>query len=165
MADFFTYFDCTDYVDVRYDPKDNTCSAKAMGILTRAQGKAALKPWDYFLLTLDYGTGKRDVHGGYFQGQFSQQLLYGLAFLGFKDYLKTLDDNTQVALSQLHLTLQAKGIQGFLSPFRYRVDIQGGSLEGTMSDMLDAIEINTSTRPTPEEPAPTPDRSTSPLSL
>lgn len=34
-----------------------------------------------------------------------------------------------------------------------------------MSDMLDAIEINTSTRPTPEEPAPTPDRSTSPLSL
>lgn len=165
VADFFTYFDCTDYVDVRYDPKDNTCSAKAMGILTRAQGKAALKPWDYFLLTLDYGTGKRDVHGGYFQGQFSQQLLYGLAFLGFKDYLKTLDDNTQVALSQLHLTLQAKGIQGFLSPFRYRVDIQGGSLEGTMSDMLDAIEINTSTRPTPEEPAPTPDRSTSPLSL
>lgn len=142
VADFFTYFDCTDYVDSRYDPEDNTCSANATGILTRAKGKAALKSWDYFLLTLDYATGKRDVHGGYFEGQFSQQLLYGLAFLGFKDYLKTLAPDDHVALSQLHLTLEEKGIQGFLSPIRYRVDIQGGSLEGTMTDLMDAIETN-----------------------
>lgn len=139
VADFFTYFDCTDYVDIKYDPQTNTCSAQPMGLLTRAKTKAALKPWDYFLLTLDYGTGKRDVHGGYFQGQFSQALLYRLAFLGFGDYLATLDPDPQVALSQLHLECRQKQIQGFLSPFRYRVNIQGGSLEDTKQVLLKAI--------------------------
>jgi pimeloyl-ACP methyl ester carboxylesterase len=142
VADFFTYFDCTDYFDFKYDPKNNTCSAQPTGLLTRAKGHAVLKPWDYFLLTLDYGLGRRDVHGGYFEGQFSQQLLYGLAFLGFSDYLKTLDPDPQVALSQFHLQCQAKQIQGFLSPFRYRVDIQGGSLDGTKTEMLRAIQAN-----------------------
>ncbi|HIK46197.1 MAG TPA: alpha/beta hydrolase [Leptolyngbyaceae cyanobacterium M65_K2018_010] len=142
VADLFTYFDCTDYFDIKYDPADNTCSAEPIGLLSRAKGHAVLKPWDYFLLTLDYATGKRDVHGGYFQGQFSQELLYRLAFLGFSDYLQTLDADAHVALSQFHLACQAKQIQGFLSPFRYRVDIQGGSLEGTMKDLLDAIQAN-----------------------
>ena len=100
----------------------------------------ALKSWDYFLLTLDYAMGKRDVHGGYFEGQFSQTLIYGLAFLGLKGYLRHLDADPQVALSQFHRACREKGIQGYLSPFRYRVDIQGGSLEGTRMDMLRAME-------------------------
>jgi pimeloyl-ACP methyl ester carboxylesterase len=142
VADFFTYFDCTDYVDIKYDFVRNTGSTQPMGLLTRAKGRPVLRPWDYLLLTLDYATDKRDVHGGYFQGQFSQQLLYRLAFLGFRDYLETLDGNSQVALSKLHLMCREKGIQGHLSPFRYRVDIQGGSLEGTKTDMLEAISTN-----------------------
>ncbi len=142
VADFFTYFDCTDYFDVKYDPNTNTCSAKPTGILTRALGHAVLKPWDYFLLTLDYALGKRDVHGGYFQGQFSQQLLYRLAFLGFDGYLHTLNADAQVALSQLHLACQSHSIQGHLSPICYRVSIQGGNLEGTKAEMLEAIEVD-----------------------
>lgn len=146
VADFFTYFDCTDYIDIKYDPQTNTCSAKPLGMLTRAKNKTVLKPWDYFLLTLDYGTGKRDVHGGYFQGQFSQVLLYRLAFLGFSDLLATLDENPHVALSRLHLLCQEKQIQGFLSPFRYRVNIQGSSLEGTKQDMLEALQVDNMNR-------------------
>ncbi|WOD41390.1 alpha/beta hydrolase [Nodosilinea sp. E11] len=140
VADFFTYFDCTDYIDIKYDPSNNTCSAKPTGILTRALGHATLKPWHYFLLTLDYATGKRDVHGGYFEGQFSQQLLYGLAFLGFEGYLQTFDADHQVALSQLHLACQNKQIQGHLSPICYRVGIQSGTIEGTKAEMLKAID-------------------------
>ncbi|PZO38053.1 MAG: hypothetical protein DCF17_15120 [Shackletoniella antarctica] len=140
VADFFTYFDCTDYVDIKYDPSANTCSAQPTGILTRALGKAVLTPWNYFMLTLDYARGKRDVHGGYFQGKFSQQLLYGLAFLGFDDYLHTFDADAEVALSQLHLACQSHSIQGHLSPICYRVSIQGGNVEGTKSEMLEAIE-------------------------
>ncbi len=140
VADFFTYFDCTDYVDIKYDPNTNTCSAQPTGILTRALGKAILTPWNYFMLTLDYARGKRDVHGGYFQGKFSQQLLYGLAFLGFDDYLHTFDADAQVALSQLHLACQSHSIQGHLSPVGYRVSIQGGNIGGTKSEMLEAIE-------------------------
>lgn len=153
VADFFTYFDCTDYSDIKYDPATNTCSAQPVGILTRAKQKAVLKPWDYFQLTLDYGTGKRDVHGGYFAGQFSQELLYRLAFLGFSGYLATLNAEPQAALSQLHLACRQKRIQGFLSPFRYRVDIQGGNLEGTKQDMLAAIQTDQTTDPEGTSPS------------
>lgn len=153
IADLFTYFDCTDYVDLRYNPADNTCSKSSMGLLTQAKGKPVLKSWDYFLLTLDYATGKRDVHGGYFEGQFTQKLIYGLAFLGFSDYLTTLHADPQVALSQLHVDCEKKGIQGYLSPFRYRVDIQGGNREGEMKEMLHAIEQNASpAQPYPSQP-------------
>ncbi len=142
VADFFTYFDCTDYVDIKYDPNQNTCSVEPTGILTRAKGKAVLKPWDYFMLTLDYARGKRDVHGGYFEGQYSQRLLYRLAFLGFGGCLNCLDADPHVALSKLHLECQTKHIQSYLSPFRYRVDVQGGSLEGAKIELLDAIQAN-----------------------
>jgi len=170
IADLFTYFDCTDYVDVRCNLANYTCSAKPTGLLTKAHGKPVLKTWDYFWLTLDYATGqrdlgggtlaagRRDVHGGYFEGQFSQQLIYGLAFLGFGNYLKTFHADPHTALSQLHLACQEKGIQGHLSPFRYRVDIQGGNLDSVMQDMLRAIEINiqqarSQRRPAPADPA------------
>ncbi len=143
VADFFTYFDCTDYTDIEYNPETDARSAKPMGLLTRAKGKATLTPWDYLGLTLDYGRGKRDVHGGYFKGEFSQQLLYRLAFLGFSDYLTTLHPDPQVALSELHNRCQQKQIQGFLSPFRYRVTIQGGSLEGSKQELLEAIRRST----------------------
>ncbi|MFM7325206.1 MAG: alpha/beta hydrolase [Nodosilinea sp.] len=142
LADLFTYFDCTDYRDIKYDPATNSCSAEPLGLLSRARCKAVLKPWDYLLLTLDYARGKRDVHGGYFQGQFTQELLYRLAFLGFGDYLETLDSDRQVALTQLHLACQALQIQGFLSPFRYRVDIQRANLEHTRENLLEAIKSN-----------------------
>jgi hypothetical protein len=78
---------------------------------------------------------------GYFEGEFSRQLLYRLAFLGFGDYLTTLNAEPHTALSQLHLTCREKQIQCFLSPFRYRVSIQNGSLQGTKQEMLEAIEV------------------------
>lgn len=166
IADLFTYFDCTDYVDVCYNAANKTCSAKPTGLLTRAKRKPVLKSWDYFLLTLDYAlgkrdiggdyaSGKRDVHGGYFEGKFSQDLLYGLAFLGFSGYLKTLNADSQVALSQLHVACKEKGIQGYLSPFRYRVDIQGENLENTREEMLQVIEKNA--EPAMDSPGSIPD--------
>ncbi|MGB5973897.1 MAG: hypothetical protein WBG38_11290, partial [Nodosilinea sp.] len=142
VADFFTYFDCTDYVDVKYDPSSNAYSTQPTGILTRALGQAILKPWDYALLTLDYARGKRDVHGGYFEGNVSQKLLYRLAFLGFETYSKTLNTEPQVALSELHLICQKHQIQGYLSPVCYRASVQGGSLLGTKAEMLEAISTS-----------------------
>jgi hypothetical protein len=47
-----------------------------------------------------------------------------------------------VALTQLHLACQARQIQGFLSPLRYRVDIQRASLEHTRENLLEAIRAN-----------------------
>lgn len=144
VANFFTYFDCTDYKDYTFDvpiktSDQNLCSSQAKGILTRACAQGPLNTWDYLGLILDYARNKRDVHGGYFQGQFSQELLYRLAFLGFKDYLTSLGAPTaagaeptrHTALQKFHETLKAKGIQGFLSPLRYQADILGTSREDT----------------------------------
>jgi Alpha/beta hydrolase of unknown function (DUF900) len=146
VADFFTFFDCTDYKDLTFSVREHRFSAEPTGILTRAKAKGPLNSFDYFLLTLDYISKKRDVHGGYFVGDLSQQLLYRTAFLGFTGYLKTLDTDTQtafdphVALSKLHMQCREKGIQAFLSPIRYRVDIQGHSLQDTQGKMLEAMQ-------------------------
>ncbi|MEO0537309.1 MAG: alpha/beta hydrolase [Cyanobacteria bacterium P01_A01_bin.123] len=162
VADFFTFFDCTDYKDVEFDfdrpnpaelygedaeekPSEKTPLPAAKGILTRAQGKPALNTLDYFWLTLDYALNKRNVHGGYFDGEFSQQLLYRIAFLGFTNYLKTLHTDPNVAfdphvsLSKLHIACRDLGIQSFLSPIRYRVDIQGKPITDTKGEILEAI--------------------------
>jgi hypothetical protein len=79
IAALFTYFDCTDY-------KEN-----GKGLVSRALGKEQLTFWDCFVLIIDYLTSKIDVHGGYFEGKLSKKMIYGLAFLGFKDFLKSLE--------------------------------------------------------------------------
>ncbi|MGF1537574.1 MAG: alpha/beta hydrolase [Elainellaceae cyanobacterium] len=145
VADFFTFFDCTDYKDVEFSVRQPDKIGQRKGILTRAKRKRALTAGDYFQLAYDYITRRRDVHGGYFQGEFTQTLLYRTAFLGFTGYLKTLDDDLQnaydphVALSKFHMACREKGIQGFLSPIRYRVDIQKQSLADTIQELLQAI--------------------------
>ncbi|MEB3213366.1 MAG: alpha/beta hydrolase [Leptolyngbyaceae bacterium] len=154
VADFFTFFDFTDYKDVTFDVKEShakeTAAGRApanrpKGILTRARQADRLNALDYFLLTLDYVLGSRDVHGGYFLGQFSQAMTYRMLFLGFTGYLKTIDPDPSmafdphVALSKLHLKCRDMGIQGFLSPIRYRVDIQERPLSETIQELLNAI--------------------------
>jgi Putative serine esterase (DUF676) len=71
---YFTYFDCTDYVE------------SGRGVLTLAKpGMPNLvKKTDHFFLLL-HATfwGRPDVHGGYFDGEFSRELIYRLVCLGF----------------------------------------------------------------------------------
>jgi pimeloyl-ACP methyl ester carboxylesterase len=153
VSDFFTFFDCTDYKDVTFSVRDQSRSPAPMGLLTRAKARGPLRWPDYLQLTLDYASGKRDVHGGYFQGEFSQQLLYRIAFLGFTGYLKTQDGDSKLAydphaaLSKLHMQCRHRGVQGFLSPIRYRVDIQGYNLQDTQHQMLEAIHKDPAATP------------------
>ncbi|MEM7772614.1 MAG: alpha/beta hydrolase [Cyanobacteria bacterium P01_A01_bin.37] len=146
VADFFTFFDCTDYKDVKFSVKSNTRTDHPIGLLTRAKKAYRLNSVDYLMLTLDYASGKRDVHGGYFQGDFSQQMIYRTLFLGFTGYLQTIDPDPtmafdpHVALSKLDAKCKDMSIQGFLSPIRYRVDIDGQSLAEMTTDLLTAIK-------------------------
>ncbi|MEO0685012.1 MAG: alpha/beta hydrolase, partial [Cyanobacteria bacterium J06649_11] len=106
IADLFTFFDCTDYKDTTGRSPDNP-----VGVLSRAKGKSSLSFWDYLELTKDYGDGSIDVHGGYFEGDFSKAAIYRLAFLGFSGLLNSFDSSdTQVALTHLHQTCEKKGI-------------------------------------------------------
>ncbi|ESA38394.1 2-c-methyl-d-erythritol 4-phosphate cytidylyltransferase [Leptolyngbya sp. Heron Island J] len=146
IADFFTYFDCTDYKDVTFSVKEQLTGQESKGLLTRANRRKALNWWDYLLLIVDGMLGKRDVHGGYFQGKFTQEMIYRIAFLGFTGYLKTLDDNPKMAfdphvgLSILHMKCQKLGIQSFLSPIRYRVNIQGENIIDNKQELLEVID-------------------------
>lgn len=139
ISDFFTYFDCTDYVDLQ-DRPDGRRTPVAQGVVTYALRKSALNLTDYLALCLAYFLRQPraiNVHGGYFDGVFTQQLMYKLAFLGFSGLLtslapedlcqtdwQTLDPETRkTLLHTLSHAAQTKGIQIVLAPIRYQRDI------------------------------------------
>ena len=147
LADLFTFFDCTDYKDGLFDVEASAPTQQEpqrRGLLTRAKRKRALNLLDYMALTLDYGLGRRDVHGGYFQGDFCQLLLYRLAFLGFGGLMDSLGLTTDQALEELDQRCRTLGIQGFLSPLRYRVACQGAELQQAKEELLNAITASAS---------------------
>ena len=134
VANVFTYFDCTDYKDVDPDQPDSTDIEKP--IVSRALRKSVLNIYDYFQLSLDYFVRRTiNTHGGYFQGQLSQQIMYELAFQGFKHLLllcleRPLRGRTpeqfdelsaqeqKESLEKLSKVCQSKGIQVILAPVR-----------------------------------------------
>lgn len=146
LASLFTYFDCTDYVDYT---NYKGCEGEEMSVVSFAKDKLALSMWDYIQLTIAYFIGfesfvtktpwlrrlflYRDVHGGYFNGEFSSKAIYGIAFLGFKGFLQSL--NPEASLATVEQRSQALGhfanycsqkqIQVWLSPQRYQTDILG----------------------------------------
>jgi hypothetical protein len=90
LPERFTYFDCTDYTDEWTDPSGKEQPARPL--LTFAKwckrnDEDARIPWHSHLrLLLTYlFTQRPNVHGGYFEGLLSQQLIYRLACLGYAD--------------------------------------------------------------------------------
>ena len=174
IADLFTYFDCTDYVETSSNPAFDTFIAerksehkkyakkfvkrskksnlKVVGILSRAIGMIGKKPrqrslnfFDYAGLLFDFLKG-RDVHGGYFDAPFSKDLIYQLAFIGFKPMLDWCDSksspitNPQMAIDAFDRKCQEYGIQVVLSPLRYSVDIQGNDPQAAKKELIHRIE-------------------------
>lgn len=100
VADEFTYFDCTDYCDHRGELNtSDPINQEPKGVVSNALKKSALNLWpDYNnLFIANFITKKIDGHGGYFNGKFSQKLIYQMAFLGFKGLLVSY---TTVELSE-----------------------------------------------------------------
>lgn len=90
VARAFTYFDCTDYID----------GTPPRGMLTEALNfkrndpKAAIPLWEQFRLLILYLMGRVDVHGGYFDGETTQRLIYRLACLGYDQSLAAYGGET-----------------------------------------------------------------------
>lgn len=132
IASLFTYFDCTDYTD-----QTTKFNSKKRRILTIAKGRWEPKWLYYIRLSIAYGLGVRDTHGGYFQGQFSQQAIYRLAFLGFGGFLDSLNQKDRTsALDYLSQQCSQNKIQVILSPERYKVDILGRGRKRVRKEML-----------------------------
>lgn len=83
LPERFTYFDCTDYVDA--DPGHP--QRRARPYLSRAKRKAKLQWYNHWSLLLSYLLGRVDVHSGYFDGPFTQSLIFRLACLGWRETL------------------------------------------------------------------------------
>ena len=150
LADLFTFFDCTDYKDFSLKLRGSAMNAHSdeeKGLLTRAKSKSYLSLWDYIELFWDMARGHRDVHGGYFYGEYSRELIYRLAFLGFDGTMKAIAQeapnpigDTQASLDVFDQRCKQKGIQLYLSPLRYRVDIQGAELSVARMEMLQTVK-------------------------
>ena len=143
IADLFTFIDCTAYTDRCLCFEDDTRQAhEPRGILTRGVRKRSLNLWDYLLLVVDSIRGVRDVHGGYFSGEFSRELIYRLVFLGFDGVLKHIEPGMAAAdagLEAFHEKCQRLGMQVYLSPLRYRADVQGQPVQVAKAEMLQQI--------------------------
>jgi hypothetical protein len=89
----FTYFDCTDYCDydAPLDPQNPNAARSERALLTFARCNkqhdpaARLRWYSHLSLLIVYVLNhqKPNVHGGYFEGELSQQLIYRLACLGY----------------------------------------------------------------------------------
>lgn len=143
IADLFTYFDCTNYVDYKYT--EGQRSQKKHAILSyRLDQFPLLNFIVYPVLMLAWLFGKIDVHGGYFQGEFTRKAVYELAFMGFRDFLITLNPQiaavsktdgsasdssaapqAQMLFKQFSDLCVDKQIQVAFSPERYRVNVVG----------------------------------------
>ena len=152
LADLFTFFDCTDYKDFRLTLGQNgwrDSSKTKTGLLTRAKQKNNLNLVDYAELVFDALLGRRDVHGGYFQGEYSRKLIYRIGFLGFKGTLTAISkeaiavetEDKEAALTEFDRRCADKGIQVYLSPLRYRVDVQGAELPQAKKEMLQTLTV------------------------
>ena len=91
----FTYFDCTDYID-RDNPDKPDTRNNWLALLTFAKwrkeydAEARLKWYSHLHLLFAYVVHhqKPNVHGGYFEGMLSQELIYRLACLGYDDTVR-----------------------------------------------------------------------------
>jgi hypothetical protein len=111
----FTYFDCTDYKDDKNGKKVTPVSLSAR--------KQALDFWNYAKLVIAHLIfHKIDTHGGYFNGDFSKELIYKLAFFGFDSLLESYSSeapkNGIDTLSIFSNKCEEKQIQVVLSPER-----------------------------------------------
>lgn len=134
IANLFTYLDCTDYTD-----QTTKLNSKKRRVLTLQKWRWEPR-WIYYVrLTVAYALGIKDTHGGYFQGQFSQQAIYRLAFLGFDGFLDSLEQNNpMIALDILSQKCYQHKIQMILSPERYEVDVLKRDREHVRREMLNA---------------------------
>lgn len=90
LPQVFSYFDCTDYKDVDNAGEERPLLTFAK-CFKRHGGAAKMSFRSHMRLLFAYVLcgQKPNVHGGYFEGQLSQELIYRLACLGFEETVKT----------------------------------------------------------------------------
>jgi hypothetical protein len=135
----FTYFDCTDYVDQDNDGKPKQRLLTFAKCLKSKNAKAKLRWYSHLHLLFAYVVRQKpNVHGGYFEGLLSQQLIYRLACLGYEDTVTAYGDES--ALSQV---CRERQIRGLLSPrLAERRNLRSVTVEPVSLDPVPKVPAN-----------------------
>ena len=154
LADLFTFFDCTDYIDYpqKTSPRQRVKRVRLLTSRRFSRHAKHLNLLDYILLAIASPFTGIDTHGGYFEGQYCCELIYRLAFLGFEEVLsasrplsaeqsRSSSDSLEKQLDILDQNCIETGIQVYLSPLRYRVDIQGARCLAAKTDLIEEIHV------------------------
>jgi len=93
----FTYFDCTDYRDAGVDGEVRPLLTR--GLLKKETDYTAKLRWyQHLRLLFAYLIFQRpNVHGGYFEGELSTQLIYRLACLGYQETMQAFGGEKAVS--------------------------------------------------------------------
>ena len=93
----FTYFDCTDYRDTGLDGEVRPLLTR--GLLKKETDYTAKLRWyQHLRLLFAYLIFQRpNVHGGYFEGELSTQLIYRLACLGYQETMQAFGGEKAVS--------------------------------------------------------------------
>jgi PASTA domain len=141
----FTYFDCTDYVDREADDKPARPLLTFARRRKRWNANAKLRWYSHLHLLFAYLVHHQrpNVHGGYFEGLLSQQLIYRLACLGYRDTVAAYGGE-----AQLSKACQDKQIRALVSPL-----LLGQRLAQTAPPPPDQANMRPASAP-PQTPAP-----------
>lgn len=162
LADLFTFFDCTDYQDVvspskTFDKRKQNRASQKRRLLTtpRIFADSHINFFDYIGLGIASFFSLVNTHGGYFDGKYSCELMYRLAFTGFKQTVEAETEaeaggKTECEVSSDRSRLERKlmtmsencrqrHIKVYLSPLRYCVDIQEEELDKAKAQMMAAV--------------------------
>jgi len=97
LPEVFTYFDCTDYVDLDNKGEKRPLLTFAKDF-KRKDAKAKMSFHSHLRLLFAYLFWRRpNVHGGYFEGVLSQRLIYRLACLGFRGTMAAFESEAKFA--------------------------------------------------------------------
>jgi hypothetical protein len=111
----FTYFDCTDYRDREYLTMERRWGPErpllTYGLRTKRNNpRKGLNFFQHLVLLASY-PNKVNCHGGYFQGDLSQELMYRLVCLGYEAAIATYG-----GLDGLSARCNSKQIRVVVSP-------------------------------------------------
>jgi pimeloyl-ACP methyl ester carboxylesterase len=113
LPEVFSYFDCTDYIDT--DDRKRVCGLLTFAKRTKQNDPSArIRGLTHLrLLFAAYVfPGKPNVHGGYFEGQLCQRLIFRLACLGAEGAVAAFNGLDQLSREckdkQIRMLLSAK---------------------------------------------------------
>lgn len=144
VADAFTYFDCTDYIDDRPEKRSYLTEAKNYKASDRYAGIPYFEHLKLLLRFLSNDPEKHiNVHGGYFEGEVTQRVIYRLACLGYDDTVEAYKGEAQMltecSAHQIRVMLSTRLDEKLKAQRKYRELMETAAIARELRAEIDAL--------------------------